>query len=106
MRQKTARQALRRLDSFCRVGIVAPSRNFCIVTDMTNEPLFPVDLTPYRVQIKDAGEKLAVARHAEKTARSRVRDVVLAALEAGVSESEAATLAGVSRLTVRAWAGK
>jgi DNA-binding transcriptional regulator YiaG len=39
-------------------------------------------------------------------ARSSLRDLVVRAVQLGLSESEAARLAGVTRMTVRSWCGK
>lgn len=38
--------------------------------------------------------------------RSEIKDKTLAAIEAGMSEYEAAELAGVTRMTIRSWQGK
>ncbi len=66
-----------------------------------------------REQTVAAGEALAVAgrqyaaqRERTEARRVAIRAAIVAALEAGVSESEAARLAGVDRMTVRRWTGK
>lgn len=45
-------------------------------------------------------------RDRELVARQRVRDAVIAACDAGLSEVKAAHIVGVDRQTVRAWRGK
>ena len=46
------------------------------------------------------------ARDTENQLRKRVRDSIVAACEAGLSEVKAAHIAGVDRATIRAWRGK
>lgn len=46
------------------------------------------------------------AGEAFEAARDALREAVLSALSAGMSEVEAAQRAGVTRMTVRKWAGK
>lgn len=48
----------------------------------------------------------AAARKRLETATTRLKVVVRAACDEGMSEVEAAKLAGVTRMTVRAWRGK
>lgn len=49
------------------------------------------------------GERLAAAREALAEATQAARDAALAAMGAGMSESEAARQFGVTRMTIRAW---
>lgn len=46
------------------------------------------------------------ARDTEQRLRRQLRDAVVAACDAGLSEVSAAHIAGVDRQTVRAWRGK
>lgn len=46
------------------------------------------------------------ARDIEAASRQRVRDAVVAACLAGLSEVKAAHIIGVDRQTIRAWRGK
>lgn len=51
------------------------------------------------------GEQLAAAREALQEATRAARTAALAAMAAGMSESEAARQYGVTRMTIRAWKG-
>jgi DNA invertase Pin-like site-specific DNA recombinase len=81
----------------------------CTVTDMTTnqpEPLIPVNLDEYRQAIDKAGTQMAAARTRLTNTTEVLRSRVVKAIELGMSESEAARLAGVRRQTVREWLGK
>ncbi len=52
------------------------------------------------------GRRYAKARSASEALRVELADVTRSAVAAGTSESEAARLAGVDRMTVRKWTGK
>lgn len=56
--------------------------------------------------VEAAGEHLAAARDDLAQATRIARAVVERATAAGLSEHKAARLAGVTRMTVRSWAGK
>lgn len=49
------------------------------------------------------GEQLAAAREALHEATRAARTAAIAAMGAGMSESEAARQYGVTRMTIRAW---
>lgn len=49
------------------------------------------------------GEQLAQAREALQEATRAARTAAIAAMGAGMSESEAARQYGVTRMTIRAW---
>ena len=53
-----------------------------------------------------SADAYARAQATAKAARDELRREVRHVVAAGMSESEAARLAGVSRLTVRSWLGK
>lgn len=53
-----------------------------------------------------AGDKLSVARAAEKSARVEARAVAVGAIADGQTESTVARLLGVDRMTIRKWLGK
>lgn len=72
----------------------------------SRDHLFPVDLDTYRTQVRTAGMALTSARKSVDNASDRLKACVLAGIGAGLSENEAAKLAGVTRQTVRAWLGK
>jgi hypothetical protein len=73
---------------------------------MELEPLAPVDLDEYRQQISKRGKELDRARRRVELTTQVLKDVVLAAVRSGLSQSEAARLAGVRRQTVIEWCGK
>lgn len=52
------------------------------------------------------GGEFVGQRHLARKARDKLAEAVRAAVRDGMSESEAARLTGVSRLTVRSWVGK
>lgn len=60
------------------------------------------------LDIRDLADADTRARTAAAEARTRLRQAVVIGLEAGVwrSEDEAARAAGVTRMTIRSWAGK
>lgn len=66
----------------------------------------PADLSEYRKQLDKVGTDLTAARRREKLTRAKLRDLVVKAVGAGVSEVEASKLAGITRVTVREWLGK
>ena len=59
-----------------------------------------------RAALADAGRKWATTKDAERATMSTLYAAVVAAHAAGVSEVEAARLAGVDRMTVRRALGK
>jgi DNA-directed RNA polymerase specialized sigma24 family protein len=59
-----------------------------------------------RTRLAIAGQVRAEAVEWSDEATSRLRKAVRDADAAGMSQSEAARVAGVSRMTVRAWLGK
>lgn len=78
----------------------------CTVTDMEQDALIPVDLDQYREQLDKQGTKLAAARRKLELSTDVLKATVQAAVQAGISKSEAARLAGVRRETVIEWCGK
>jgi hypothetical protein len=62
--------------------------------------------TPFERDLARDGRRLARARAAEEQARDNLAATVQEAVSAGVSEVRAAELAGVDRMTIRAWLGK
>lgn len=73
----------------------------CMLSDM-------VDLQKQekRDRLQELGRDLSDAVRARDLASENLRVTVLDALASGVSENEAAKLAGITRDTVRRWAGK
>jgi len=69
-------------------------------------PDMAVSLDEYRDGISKRGTELAVARRRVELTADVLRVLVLRAVAAGMTESEAARLAGVRRQTVRDWSGK
>lgn len=59
-----------------------------------------------KARVLEAAKRDREAAETAETARSELRTVTLELLDAGVSEGQAAWLAGVSRMTIRAWLGK
>lgn len=59
-----------------------------------------------RDRLQELGRDLSDAVRARDLASENLRVTVLDALASGVSENEAAKLAGITRDTVRRWAGK
>jgi transposase len=55
------------------------------------------------MEVAEAAARFHESRAALALARDVLRREVLAALVAGMSEVEAARVAGVSRMTIRAW---
>lgn len=53
--------------------------------------------------LEAAAAHYRAARHARDQSRDKLRDEVRAALDAGMTEAEAARIAGVTRMTIRAW---
>lgn len=70
------------------------------------DPLFPISLDEYREAIDKAGTQVKAARSRLRNTTEVLRDRVTRAVAAGISENEAAKLAGVERQTVRKWLGK
>lgn len=64
------------------------------------EPIQP------RARLEHLGHAYAQQRAVTDNLRDQLADAVRAAVDSGVSEVEAARLAGVSRMTVRSWLGK
>lgn len=56
--------------------------------------------------LEKAAARYARAEEGREAARDALAAAVRAAVAAGMTESEAARLAGVTRMTVRAWLGK
>jgi len=56
--------------------------------------------------LEKAAARYARAEEGREAARDALAAACAAAVAAGVSESETARLAGVTRMTVRAWLGK
>ena len=56
--------------------------------------------------LTESAEAYARAQAVAKATRDELRREVRHAVAAGVSEVEASRLAGVSRMTIRAWLGK
>jgi len=56
--------------------------------------------------VRLAADEAAAAREGAAHYMGELRRAVMAAVEAGISESETARLAGVTRMTVRSWLGK
>lgn len=59
-----------------------------------------------RMRLEQLGQQYADHRAAGDALRDRLADTVRQAIAEGMTEVEAARLAGVSRMTVRAWLGK
>lgn len=59
-----------------------------------------------REALSEQADRHSVSQEHAKGERERLRELVREAVVAGVTESEAARLSGMSRLTVRAWLGK
>ena len=57
-------------------------------------------------RLTQAGEQLARARAAEKAAREHARELAVAAVNDGETESGVANALGVDRMAVRTWLGK
>lgn len=64
------------------------------------------DIDEFRADIGQKGEDVAALTVSLESARVLLRESVLAGLGAGISELEASKLAGVTRDSVRRWAGK
>jgi len=88
--------------------MLAQNTSVCYRTDMEENTLpdMAVSLDEYRAQIDNCGTELAAARRRVELTAHVLRLRVLRAIAAGMTESEAARLAGVRRQTVRDWAGK
>ncbi len=63
-------------------------------------------MTTTAERIEALGAEHTLRRGDVQQIRSELVTAVRRAVEAGMSESEAARLAGVTRMTVRAWQGK
>lgn len=68
--------------------------------------MFPVDLDSYRASVSALGAKRRAAVIRLELTTDILRKCVVAAVAAGMSENEAAKLAGVTRQAVRSWRGK
>lgn len=68
------------------------------------EPL--VNLDQIRGSIAYFGKREKALRTSADAERTQLRDCVVRAVQAGMSELEASKLAGVTRQTVRSWCGK
>lgn len=60
----------------------------------------------YRADLIKAAERYATDRERARKSRDHLRNLVYLCHRRGMTEVEAARLAGVSRMTVRAWLGK
>lgn len=60
----------------------------------------------YRAAVAVWADTHAANRRRVKESRDELRDAVRQAVGAGMSEVEAARVAGVTRMTVRSWLGK
>jgi hypothetical protein len=80
--------------------------NACMVIGMTENGLFTVSLDEYREVLSRQGKIVTAAVSRLRTEREMLKDRVLGALAAGMSEVEASKLSGVTRETVRKWQGK
>lgn len=82
------------------------------LADYRTEGLLPDPEGPLRLlgpgdpELAEVGAHWSALREAEGVARHALRDAVVAAVADGMSEAEAARLAGVDRMTVRSWLGK
>ena len=63
-------------------------------------------MTDHTQQLARAGRRLVTSRARTDDALDAVREAVLAALAAGMTEVDAARLGQVDRMTVRKWRGK
>ena len=63
-------------------------------------------MTDHTQQLARAGRRLVTSRARTDDALDAVREAVLAALAAGMTEVDAARLGQVDRMTVRKWQGK
>lgn len=63
-------------------------------------------MSDYRRALASQGASLAQARGLVASHRDRLRQTVRTAASAGMAEAELARVAGVDRMTVRAWLGK
>lgn len=57
-----------------------------------------------REQLKDAGQQLADLEKRHETARQDIKNIIVAALKAGIPPGEVVTLSSLSRETVRTYA--
>jgi hypothetical protein len=80
--------------------------NACTLTDMEQDAFIPIDLDEYRTQLEKRGKELDRARRRVELTTDILKRLVVSAVAAGVSQSEAARLAGVRRQTVIEWLGK
>ena len=60
----------------------------------------------HRIAVTTWAEERAYHKREMGCAADQLRDAVRGAIAAGMTEVEAAKLAGVTRMTVRAWLGK
>lgn len=63
-------------------------------------------MTDHAQALTERGGQLAAARQRERAASAALREAVMQAVSAGMSEAAAARHAGVTRMTVRAFLGK
>ena len=73
---------------------------------MEETAAFDVDLTDVAANVKRLGARRLAARSAFEDATEELRNACVRAVVYGMSESEAARLAGVRRQTIREWSGK
>lgn len=80
----------------------------CIVPYMTtSDPvMFSISIDEYRSAISAEGARYAAARRRLELVSEVLRLRVVGAVNAGLSQNEAAKLSGVTRQTVRVWLGK
>lgn len=59
-----------------------------------------------KARVVEAAQRDQATSEAASVARAELREATLALLASGTSEVQAAKLAGVTRMTIRAWLGK
>jgi len=64
------------------------------------------ELDDYRAELIEAAERYAADRERVRKSRDHVANLVYLCTRRGMTEVDAAKLAGVSRMTIRAWLGK
>lgn len=73
---------------------------------MQEIPAFDVDLESYRSNVERLGRMRASAKHLYDSYSAQLRDAIISAADAGVSENELSRISGVDRQTLRRWRGK
>lgn len=76
------------------------------MTPTPEDPAAAAALDAARRRVVSSGGERARAVRRLDEATEALRGDVVAALAAGMTESEASRVAGVTRMTIRAWAGK